>query len=258
MGIALITGASSGIGRDIAELFARDSHDVILVARRREKLEEIADELRQKFQVQAHVFECDLSVPGAPGELVESIESAGLRVDFLVNNAGFGTLGKFWELDTQKELDQIQVNVSALVHLTSLLLPGMVQRDFGKVLNIASTAAFQAGPFMATYYATKAFVVSFSEALDHELDGTRVSVTAHCPGATATEFSSVSGNEEARLFKMQTPAKSENVALDAYQAMMEGKRVKIHGLKNAFGAVMAQIGPRKVATALAAKMNERP
>jgi len=137
-------------------------------------------------------------------------------------------------------------------------LPSMVQRDFGRVLNIASTAGFQAGPMMSTYYATKAFVITFTEGLSHELEGTNVTATAHCPGATATEFSKISGNQEARLFQMQKPATSMDVAIDAYQAMMEGKTVKIHGIKNQLGAVMAQLGPRSLATRVAAKMNQKP
>lgn len=258
MGVALITGASAGIGVDLAKLFAADQHDVILVARRKDRLETLADELRETYGIQAHAFAADLAQPGAADLLFDALQAADLRVDFLVNNAGFGTLGKFWELDAQREVDQIQVNVTSLVHLTAKLLPAMVQRDFGRILNVASTAGFQAGPYMSTYYATKAFVISFSEGLAHELADTRVTVTVHCPGATATEFSHVSGNEEARLFQMQKPATSKDVAQDAYDAMMAGKTLKIHGMKNAFGAFMAQVGPRGLATRLAAKMNEKP
>ena len=178
---ALITGASSGIGLDLARLFAKDGHDVVLVARSEGKLREIAAELERDFGMTAHVIVADLAKPDAPQTLVAQLP---VDVDVLVNNAGFGVLGPFVETDLAKELEMIQVNVVALTHLTKLLLPPMVARRRGRVLNVASTAAFQPGPLMAVYYATKAYVLSFSEAIADELRDSGVTVTALCPGPT--------------------------------------------------------------------------
>src|ERR1051325_10241434 len=188
---ALITGASSGFGMEYAKLFAKDRHDVVLVARRRDRLEALAAELSKDHGVKAHVVAADLAKPGGAQQVIDEVRRLGLQIDFLVNNAGFATHGPFWQNDAAREAEEVQVNVTALVTLTRAFLPGMVERRRGRILNIGSTAGFPPGPFMAVYYATKAFVNSFSEALAYELRGTGVTSTVSCPGATDTEFAGV-------------------------------------------------------------------
>ena len=251
---ALITGASAGIGREIARLCAADGLDVVLVARRRERLQELAEELAA-HGVRATPLKCDLADPAAVAALPARLNDAGFRVDVLVNNAGFGSNGPFAEQDLGRELGMVRLNVEAVVHLTGLLLPGMLERGYGRVLNIASTAAFQAGPFMATYFATKAFVLSFSEALSFETRGTGVTVTASCPGATESEFGATAGNDASNLFAAGA-ADGADVARHAYEAMKRGKPVAIHGFKNAFGAHSVRFTPRAVVRAVAAKLNQ--
>ncbi|MCA9551571.1 MAG: SDR family oxidoreductase [Myxococcales bacterium] len=258
MAFALITGASAGIGRELAHLFARDGHDVVLVARSKDKLEALAAELRGAHGRTAHVVPTDLADPAAPTAIFAAVQTLGAEVEFLVNNAGFGTHGPFVELDPERELAMVQVNIAALLHLSRLFLPGMVARGRGRVLNVASTAGFQAGPLMATYYATKAFVISFSEAIAHELEGTGVTVTAHCPGATATDFAQTAGNDVSRLFQGGTKvASAREVAEHAYHAMMRGKTLAIHGLMNRIGAFSVRLSPRAVVTSIAGRLNAR-
>ncbi len=251
---ALVTGASAGLGQRMAELLAADGHDLILVARRQDRLDRLASELADAHGCEILVIALDLARPDAPREVVERIRTAERQVDVLVNNAGFGTHGPFAELDLGRELEMIHVNVTALVHLTGLLLRDMVARGMGKVLNVASTAAFQPGPFMATYYATKAFVLSFSEALAYELRGTGVTVTAHCPGATATEFSAVARADRSRLFSMGA-ADADTVARHALVALKNGTVVAVPGAKNWLGAFATRFSPRSVVRALAAFIN---
>ncbi|MBE8968493.1 SDR family oxidoreductase, partial [Nostocales cyanobacterium LEGE 12452] len=174
---ALITGASGGIGYEFVKLFAQDGYNLVLVARSVDKLNKIADEFKKKFGIDVKVISKDLSNPSAPEEIFRELEQASINVDVLVNNAGFATYGLFNEIDLNAEMQLLQVNVLCLTHLTKLFLKGMVQRGSGKILNLASTAAFQPGPLMAVYYASKAYVLSFSEAIANELEGTGVSVT---------------------------------------------------------------------------------
>lgn len=253
-GYALITGASVGLGRELAQLYAADRRDVILVARSEDKLRALAAQLSTEHGVRAEVLAADLAQPGAARRVFDEVQRRGLPVDDLVNNAGLGACGTFWELDEQREVDQIQVNVTALVHLTRLFLPGMVERRRGRVLNIASTAGFQPGPYMATYYATKAFVVSFSEAIAHELRGTGVRVTCHCPGATATEFARTAGNDKTLLFKAGV-ADARAVAQHAYRAVGRGSLLAIPGAVNWLGAFSVRFAPRAVTRWLAARVN---
>lgn len=253
--LALVTGASAGIGLELCRLLAADGHDLVLVARRRERLEELAAALADAHGATAHVVPADLADPSAPQSVAGALRSKGLEVDLLVNNAGFGSNGPFHELPLERELAMIQVNVTALVALTGLLLPGMVARGRGRVLNIASTAAFQAGPRMATYYATKAFVLSWSEAVALELEGSGVTVTAHCPGATASEFTAVAGTGKSRLFQQRPPATSAEVAAHAWAATKRGDRVAVHGFANAVGAIATKVVPRAMAARIAAKLN---
>lgn len=251
---ALITGASAGLGRDFARLFAADGHDTVLVARRKDRLDELAAEL-QGGGTSATVIAEDLGDAGAPERIVTALAAQGIEIEFLVNNAGFGTTGAFAEVDLRRELEMVQVNVTALLHLTGLLLPAMVKRGSGRILNIGSTAGFQPGPGMATYYASKAFVNHFTEALAHELKGSGVSATVSCPGATATEFGDIAGNAKSILFKMGA-ADSQEVAREAYRAMMAGKPMVIHGLTNRLAMESLRLSPRAVVRALVANLNK--
>jgi len=247
---ALITGASSGIGADLARLFAKDGYDLVLVARSEDKLRAFARELGTKTTVIA----ADLSTPNAAANVVSRI--GAIEIDVLVNNAGVGVAGPFLDTDLQEELDMIQLNVVALTQLTKLLLPPMVKRGRGRILNVASTASFQPGPLMAVYYATKAYVLSFSEALAEELRKTGVTVTALCPGPTETGFVAAADVSETRLFKILRPMKSETVARIGYDAMKRGRRVVITGMKNKLLAESVRISPRRVVTTIVRKMQE--
>jgi short-subunit dehydrogenase len=251
---ALITGASSGLGLELSKLFARDKHDLVLVARRREQLESLAAQLTAAHGVRATVVPGDLADPATPQRIVDELRQRGIEIEFLVNNAGFGTTGAFVARDLARELSMIQVNVRALVELTGLLLPAMVARKSGRVLNLGSTAGFQPGPFMAVYYATKAFVNSFTEALSYELRGTGVTATVSCPGATATEFGEIAGNQRSGLFKMGTMT-APDVAVHAYQAMLAGRAVAIPGARNKFLVQIQRLSTRALTRAVAARLN---
>src|SRR4051812_34111754 len=200
MGTALITGASSGLGAEYAKLFAADKHDLLLVARRRDRLEALASELRGAHSVRALVAAADLATADGPRRVIEEASRAGLQIDFLVNNAGSGASGAFAELDVGRELEMIQLNIPSLVTLTRALLPAMIERRSGRILNIGSTAGFPPGPFMAVYYASKTFVDSFTQALWYELRGAGVSATVSCPGGAATEVAGVGGRSPAVVF----------------------------------------------------------
>lgn len=254
---ALITGASSGIGLELARCFAAEGHDLVLVARRRDRLDALAAELADlsKGACDIHVVACDLEPPGAGSALIGALEREGRTIDILVNNAGFGSHGNFWELPRERELAMLDLNCRVLVELTHRVLPGMIGRGFGRVLNIASLAAFQPGPTMATYCATKAFVLHFSEAIAHELRDTPVRVTAHCPGATTSGFTEVAGNGNTKLFALGA-ASSAAVARHAYRAMWKGKVVAIHGPTNKLAAILVRFTPRAITRAVAGWMSK--
>ena len=248
-GRTLITGSSVGIGAALADVFAAHGHDLILVARDREKLQRRAAELEQKFQVKVAWFTEDLAEPGGPARLHRTVSAEGLEVEHLVNNAGVGLYGKFVSTDLDAELKMIQLNVTSVVELTKRFLPFMVQRQRGRVLNVASTAAFVPGPWMSVYYATKAFVLSFSEAIDYELRPKGITVTALCPGPTESEFKARAGSERSRLFEALVMDAS-TVARAGYDGMMQGKAVVIPGLRNKLIPVAARLVPRPVMTAM--------
>lgn len=252
--VALITGASAGLGVEFARLFAARKVDVVLVARREDRLKALASELEASSGIKAHVIAADLSTQAERERVVSEVSRLGLTVEYLVNNAGFGTLGRFAELDGARELEMIDVNISALVALTHAFAPGMVARRSGRILNVGSAAGFQPGPFMATYYASKAFVNSFTEALSHELSGSGVTATVSCPGPTATEFGDVSGNGKSELFKSVVMTAPE-VAQDAFKSMMAGRALTVHGLKNKIFAASVRFAPRSVVRAIAGKLN---
>jgi len=250
---AVITGASGGIGLDLAHLFARDGWDVFLVARSEDKLRSIAAEIERAHSVKATVIAVDLARPEAPETVLGAVGTT--PVDALVNNAGFGLSGRFDELDLQRELSMIQLNVVALTHLTGLFLPRMVARGSGHVMNVASLAGFVPGPYMAIYYATKAFVVSFSEAIAEELSGTGVTVTALCPGPTQTGFAEAADMTKANLFKLQRPMASADVARVGYEGMKRGKRVIFPGAMTKLSAVSAKVTPRPLSAKITKMLN---
>lgn len=253
---ALITGASAGLGKEYAWLFAKDGHDVVLVARRRDKLEALAAEIESKHSnVKAHVIAEDLAAAGASERIVGSLTEKKIEIEFLVNNAGFGVMGTFAELELSRQLEMIQVNVVVLVTLTRALVPDMIARKSGRVLNIGSTAGFLPGPFMAIYYASKALVNSFTEALSVELEGTGVTATVSCPGATATEFAEVAGSAKSSLFASGVMTATE-VAKDGYDAMMRGEPMAVAGFKNKMKIASLRLAPRGMARTVAVKLHQ--
>ena len=250
----LVTGASSGIGLELAKCFAADGCRLVLVARKGKVLEELAAGLRQAHKIQAQVLTADLAHPEAPTRLLAHLQSAGLKVDVLVNNAGFGAQGRFAELPLARQLEMLQVNITSLTHLTGLLLPGMIERHRGGVLNVASTAAFQPGPGMAVYYATKAYVLSFSEALAEELAGTGVTATASCPGPTATNFGAAAGMKTLGLVKKHSMS-AESVARISHRAFRRGTVVAITGFRNQLPAFLVRFFPRAAVRKITRRLN---
>ncbi len=250
----LISGASSGIGLELAKCFAADGCRLILVARKRHLLQDLAERLRQSHKVQSEVMQVDLSTPGAAARIFDHLQTNGTRLDVLVNNAGFGANGDFADVPLQRQLDMLQVNITALTHLTGLFLPGMLSRKRGGILNVASTAAFQPGPGMAVYYATKAFVLSFTEALAEEVAGTGVVVTAFCPGPTVTNFAEAANAQNSRLFKAAAMS-AEAVARAGHRAFRNGKVIELPGLRNKLLAFSVRLAPRAVARKIAHMLN---
>ncbi|MCS6863993.1 MAG: SDR family oxidoreductase [Gemmataceae bacterium] len=239
---ALVTGASAGIGRELARLLAVD-HDLVVVARRADPLQALAEEVKP-LGARCWVFVCDLAEPGAARTLFEQVQNAGVTVDVLVNNAGFGHLGPFAAADLAKSLRMIQLNVTALTELTGLFLPAMLARRRGQILNVGSIAGFQPGPLMAVYYATKAFVNSFSEALHRELHGSGVSVTVLCPGPVATEFADVAGMQTTQVFTAGQVMDARTVAEAGLRAMRAGRRMVVPGWRNRWLLFLERFAPR--------------
>jgi short-subunit dehydrogenase len=242
---ALVTGASGGIGLDLAECFAKDGYNLILTARSEAALKDAADRFAKSYAISAATIALDLGVPGAGGKLAAEIASRGLSVDVLVNNAGFGHAGAFDASSMSDELGMIDLNVRALVELTHVYWPKMLAKKHGGVLNVASTAAFQPGPLMAVYYASKAFVLSFSEALWKEAEGTGVHVSCLCPGPTASNFRERAGTGKTRLSRVGTPMSSMSVARMGYRAFQNNRRVIVTGARNKLLAGLAPFMPRK-------------
>jgi hypothetical protein len=251
----LITGASGGIGYELAKLFARDHHNLVLVARSGDKLAQIANEL-QSLGVTVRTYSLDLTQPPAPKFLFDQLQSEGVAVEILINNAGFGAFGEFAQMSNDEIFGQIQLNIIALTELTRLFLPPMLARRCGRIMNVASTAGFQPGPLMAVYYATKAYVISFSEALANEVRHSGVTVTCFCPGATHTGFAKRAGNDKSRLFKQLGAMNVDKVALDGYRAVMEGRTLAISGAHNWLVAQSTRFAPRKMVTAISRWISE--
>jgi hypothetical protein len=254
-GTALVTGAGGGIGRELAVLLARDGYDLVVVARGREALETLAGELRGLGRTVA-VLPADLARPGAAQALFDEVMRLGLVIDVLVNNAGIGTHGAFHDIATDKDLELLELNVVSLAVLTKLFVREMVARKRGRVLNVASLAAFQPGPYMAAYCASKAFVLSLSEAVASELAGTGVTVSALCPGPVPTGFQQRAGNQRTRLNRGPT-MDARTVAAIGYRGLQRGQPVILPGLRTKLLAFATRLGPRRVVTSIA-KLLMRP
>ncbi len=255
-GIALVTGASSGIGRELVKVLARNGHDIVITARNADALEALAGVVEGKYGVKVTVIPLDLSEPGAPQTLLAGVRSQNIEIDILINNAGFGLGGPFAETDIDREIDMINLNVTALTHLTKIFLGPMLARRTGRIMNVASTAGFQPGPLMSVYYASKAYVISFSEAIAEELRDTGITVTTFCPGPTATNFAAEAGLENSRLFRMGGVARADGAAEFAYGAMMSGKRIAVPGLRNKIIAQSNRFAPRSLVTRIAKRVQE--
>jgi short-subunit dehydrogenase len=247
---ALITGASSGIGYELAKLFAADRYNLVLVARNEARLNSLAKMLREKHGVNVYVYTADLGDPAMPQQIYDRLQRENVTIDYLVNNAGFGARGAFSVLTTERQLEMIQVNVVALTHLTRLLLPSMLGRGCGGILNVASTAAFQPGPNMAVYYSTKAYVLFLSEALTEELSNTPLKVSCLAPGATQTGFAAEADMKTSRLFRLGA-MNAEYVARVGYEGFQTGKAIIVPGIRNKLVIFLIRLGPRAIVRKLA-------
>jgi short-subunit dehydrogenase len=262
-GTALVTGASAGIGRALAEEFARGGYDLVLVARREEKLQEAADEFEQ-YGIEAHVVPMDLGTRANREDLyAEVVEERDIEVDTLVNNVGIGTQGKYTDIDVDRDLLQIELNITTPSHLTKLFGADMVERGDGRVLNVASSAAFQPGPFMAVYYASKAYLLSFSEALHEELAEDGVTVTALCPGPVATEFQERAENQDAPLGNPEAEGllspnwqAAADVARAGYEGVHDGEAVVVTGTDLKVLSRLVPLLPRSTVRKLSRSLNE--
>jgi uncharacterized protein len=253
---ALITGAANGIGYELAYIFALNDYNLVLVDRLAQKLAEVADKFSKQFAISVKTIVKDLSLQASPEEIFTELQQEFIQVDVLVNNAGFGNYGLFNETNLTTELEMLQVNLVCLTHLTKLFLKNMVKQREGKILNLSSSAAFQPGPFMAVYFATKAYILSFSQALASELEGTGVTVTALCPGPTQSAFHEKTGVAGARQAENNNMMDAQTVAKIGYRALMEGKTVAIPGLKNRFLAEIVRFTPRNLVTKIVKNMQE--
>lgn len=250
----LVTGASSGIGLELARCFAVEGCRLILVARKRHAMQALADELRAAYKTHSEIVPFDLAEPEAAPRLFRHLESNGTRVDVLVNNAGFGAHGLFAELPADRQGEMVQLNVLAATQLARLFLPRMLERKRGGILNVASTAAFQPGPRMAVYFATKAYLLSFSEALHEEVRGSGVLVSALCPGPTATNFGEAAGSRHSPAFRKLSMTARE-VAEIGHRGFRDGKAVVIAGIRNRFLASSVRFAPRSLVRKIAGRLN---
>ncbi len=252
---ALITGASGGLGAEFAKIYAREGYDLVLIARSENKLCSLKDELERQYGCRVWVLAQDLSQPDAAFEVYNYTLEQGITVDALVNNAGFGDFGNFWEVDPQRQTDLMYLNAMAPVQLTRCFLPGMVERRSGSVLNLSSVAAFSAGPRMCLYYATKEFVRCFSEAIAVEVRGTGVTVTALCPGPTSTGFEQAAQMKNSHMFTMFKPASPKAVAEAGFRAAQKGKVLCYHSLPTHAVNIASRLLPRSVCRKFMKKVN---
>lgn len=254
MATALITGASNGIGLELAKVHASKGGDLVLVARNKSKLDELKKELESEYKVSVYTIGKDLSAINSAQEVYDETNKQNIQIDYLINNAGFGDFGMFVETEWNKELQMINLNITTLTQFTKLYLQDMVKRRSGKIMNVASTAAFQPGPTMAVYFATKAYVLSFSEAVNNEVSDKGVTVTTLCPGATESGFQAAAAMEESNLVKGKKLPTSKEVAEYGYAAMMKGKTVAIHGLMNWIMANSVRFIPRAIVVKVTRKI----
>jgi len=254
---ALITGASGGIGLELAKIHASKGGDLVLVARNEDRLQGIKAELEARYPVKVHIIAKDLAKPDAAIEVYETTKAMAMQIDYLINNAGFGDFGMFDATDWDKTARMIQLNITALTQFTKLYLEEMLQRGHGNIMNVASTAAFQSGPTMAVYYATKAYVLSFSEAVNNEVSDRGVSVTTLCPGPTESGFQAAAGLEESKLVKGKKLPGSAEVAAFGYAAMLKGTPVAIHGFMNRIMANAVRFFPRQMVVKLTRRIQDR-
>lgn len=256
MPTAIITGASTGIGRDLASICAKAGYDTVVIARNASQLEELAAQIRKDTGRRVQVLPCDLAEASAPAAVFEQLRGQSGEIEIFVNNAGIGTIGPFVETENAKQMQMLHLNICALTELSRLFLPGMIARRSGYLMNVASTAAFQPGPRMAVYYASKAYVLSLSEALHNELKGTGVSVTCLCPGPTTTAFQERAGmGQKVKLMKSPSVMDSFSVAQAGFRGMMARKSVVIPGMLNAATAFMTRFAPRQLSASIAGSLN---
>lgn len=253
---ALITGSSGGIGYELAKVHAKSGDNLVLVSLDRLKLEELKKELEQIYKIEVYTIEKDLTQPESVNEVYDELKQRKISINYLVNNAGFGDFGLFAESDWSKQEKMINLNITALAHMTRLFLPDMIKQGGGKIMNVASTAAFQPGPTMSVYFATKAFVLSFSEAICEEVRDKGITVTALCPGSTETNFHAVVMGDK-NLLKERKKSSPAEIAEFGYHSMMQGKRVAIHGFKNTVMAVSAGFFPRSWVVKVTRMIQER-
>jgi short-subunit dehydrogenase len=254
MKTALITGASSGIGYELAKIHASKGGNLVLIARSKAKLDELKNELEKQYKISVYTIGKDLSLPNAAQEVYNETITQQIKVDYLINNAGFGTFGLFPISDWEKEQQMINLNITALCQFTKLYVKDMVKSKSGKIMNVASTAAFQPCPTMAVYGATKAYALSFSEAVNNEVRDKGVTVTALCPGATASGFQAAANMADSKLFKNKKLPTSKEVAKYGYEAMLKGKPVAIHGIMNYLMANAVRFTPRALVVMMARKI----
>lgn len=252
---ALITGASNGIGYELAAIHAEHGDNLVVVARTKCKLDVLKRSLEKQYGINVLTIEKDLSVPGSAEEVYNEVTSGNIIVDYLINNAGFGDISLFAESDWTKQMRMINLNVMALTHLSRLFLPGMISRKSGRILNVASTASFQPGPTMAVYFATKSYVLSFSEAINNEVRDNGVTVTALCPGSTESGFHAAALGEGRHIKERKLPSARE-VAEFGYKSMVKGKAVAIPGLMNSIMATSVRFIPRSIVVKAARKIQE--
>jgi uncharacterized protein len=253
---ALITGAAGGIGYELARIFAAHNYNLVLVDRIELKLIEIAANFQQEFKITVKTIVKDLSISTSPEEIFAELQQEKILVDILVNNAGFGIHGLFNETNLIAELEMLQVNLVCLTHLTKLFLKDMVKQGRGKILNVSSAAAFQPGPLMAVYFATKAYILSFSEALANELEDTGVTVTVLCPGSTESAFHERTGMADSKMLKGKRMMDAHTVAKIGYDALMKGKTIVIPGFINKLMAKSVRFVPRNLVTKIVRNMQE--
>jgi short-subunit dehydrogenase len=251
---ALITGASNGIGLELAKIHASKGGDLVLVARNKSKLDEIKIELEKQYKVSVYIISKDLSLTNAAQEVYNATIKENIQVDYLINNAGIGDFGMFVETDWNKELQMINLNITTLTHFTKLYLQDMIKRKSGRIMNVASTAAFQSGPTMAVYFATKAYVLSFTEAVSNEVSDKGITITALCPGATETGFQTAGGMEESNLFKGKKLPSAKQVADYGYTSMIKGKTIAIHGIMNYIMSNSVRFTPRALVVKITRKI----